>query len=296
MNALEYIKNFEFPPETRCYSRLIAHVSVEYARGKARRRVARQFNISDNSALHYHRRICRCIYRTINSSVTNSDKLDKFEKSEILLHISEILYDSMFRNPIAKELIEKYYLFVCEQYVNNPKKFENWLDKNDELKIESSLHEVIIKKANEVLNRLKTRHDNLIKNIETEYEYITKLVTEIIEPKEEIKPNGPLMVPGITNEYQSPKHIEHNPTYDVMKSQNRTAYYENLLNRPIEDLEMTTRSENCLKAENIYYVRDLVQKTERDLLSIANCGKKSLTEIKDALSKYSLSLELETSF
>ncbi len=56
-----------------------------------------------------------------------------------------------------------------------------------------------------------------------------------------------------------------------------------LLLRPIDDLELTVRSANCLKAESIYYIGDLVQKTEVELLKTPNLGKKSLTEIKDVL-------------
>jgi DNA-directed RNA polymerase subunit alpha len=60
--------------------------------------------------------------------------------------------------------------------------------------------------------------------------------------------------------------------------------------QPIEDLELTMRSSNCLKAESIHYVGDLVQKTELDLLKMANLGKKSLVEIKEILLTKGLSL------
>ncbi|GIX22346.1 MAG: DNA-directed RNA polymerase subunit alpha [Gammaproteobacteria bacterium] len=63
-----------------------------------------------------------------------------------------------------------------------------------------------------------------------------------------------------------------------------------ILLRPIDDLELTVRSANCLKAENIYYVGDLIQKTEVELLRTPNLGKKSLTEIKDVLANHGLSL------
>lgn len=63
-----------------------------------------------------------------------------------------------------------------------------------------------------------------------------------------------------------------------------------ILLRPIEDLELTVRSTNCLKAENIYYVGDLIQRTEVELLKTPNLGKKSLTEIKNVLASHSLSL------
>ncbi|HNR92395.1 MAG TPA: DNA-directed RNA polymerase subunit alpha C-terminal domain-containing protein, partial [Dokdonella sp.] len=66
-----------------------------------------------------------------------------------------------------------------------------------------------------------------------------------------------------------------------------------VLLRPIDDLELTVRSANCLKAESIYYIGDLVQKTEVELLKTPNLGKKSLTEIKDVLGQRGLSLGMK---
>ena len=66
-----------------------------------------------------------------------------------------------------------------------------------------------------------------------------------------------------------------------------------VLLRPIDDLELTVRSANCLKAESIYYVGDLIQKTEVELLKTPNLGKKSLTEIKEVLAQRGLSLGMK---
>src|SRR5690554_6804074 len=63
-----------------------------------------------------------------------------------------------------------------------------------------------------------------------------------------------------------------------------------ILLRPVDDLELTVRSANCLKAENIYYIGDLIQRTEVELLKTPNLGKKSLNEIKDVLAARGLSL------
>ncbi len=63
-----------------------------------------------------------------------------------------------------------------------------------------------------------------------------------------------------------------------------------ILLRPVDDLELTVRSANCLKAENLYYIGDLIQRTEVDLLKTPNLGRKSLTEIKDVLASRGLSL------
>ncbi|RKZ54620.1 MAG: DNA-directed RNA polymerase subunit alpha [Candidatus Parabeggiatoa sp. nov. 3] len=63
-----------------------------------------------------------------------------------------------------------------------------------------------------------------------------------------------------------------------------------ILLRPVDELELTVRSANCLKAENIFFIGDLIQKTENELLKTPNLGKKSLTEIKDILASRGLSL------
>lgn len=66
-----------------------------------------------------------------------------------------------------------------------------------------------------------------------------------------------------------------------------------VLLRPVDDLELTVRSANCLKAENIYYIGDLIQRHENDLLKAPNLGRKSLNEIKDILAAKGLSLGMK---
>ena len=78
-----------------------------------------------------------------------------------------------------------------------------------------------------------------------------------------------------------------------MRRRPTTSGVDPVLLRPIDDLELTVRSANCLKAESIYYIGDLVQKTEVELLKTPNLGKKSLTEIKEVLAQRGLSLGMK---
>src|SRR5215207_4246187 len=79
----------------------------------------------------------------------------------------------------------------------------------------------------------------------------------------------------------------------ALAQSSRAPQVDPILIRPVDDLELTVRSANCLKAENIYFIGDLVQKTENELLKTPNLGKKSLTEIKDVLASRSLSLGMK---
>ena len=78
----------------------------------------------------------------------------------------------------------------------------------------------------------------------------------------------------------------------VAEPEEREDEIDPILLRPVDDLELTVRSANCLKAEDIYYIGDLIQRTEVELLKTPNLGKKSLTEIKDVLATRGLSLGL----
>lgn len=80
---------------------------------------------------------------------------------------------------------------------------------------------------------------------------------------------------------------------DVKTSGVKEVEFEPVFLQPVDDLELTVRSANCLKAENIFYIGDLVQRTESALLKTPNLGKKSLQEIKDVLAQRGLSLGMK---
>ena len=117
---------------------------------------------------------------------------------------------------------------------------------------------------------------------------LDKLVIDIetngtVEPEEAVRQaaailNDHLSVFIALKGEEGPGHSDDRPDFDP------------LLLRPVDDLELTVRSANCLKAENIFYIGDLILRTENDLLKTPNLGKKSLTEIKDILATKGLSL------
>ena len=73
----------------------------------------------------------------------------------------------------------------------------------------------------------------------------------------------------------------------------RAPLVDPILMRPVDDLELTVRSANCLKAENIFYIGDLIQRTENELLKTPNLGRKSLNEIKEVLASRGLTLGMK---
>jgi DNA-directed RNA polymerase subunit alpha len=79
----------------------------------------------------------------------------------------------------------------------------------------------------------------------------------------------------------------------VPVEQQRSIQIDPILLRPVDDLELTVRSANCLKAENIYYIGDLIQRTENELLKTPNPGRKSLNEIKEVLAARGLTLGMK---
>ena len=105
----------------------------------------------------------------------------------------------------------------------------------------------------------------------------------ILDPEEAIRRASTILAEQLDafvelRDVSEPEQKEEKPQFDP------------ILLRPVDDLELTVRSANCLKAEAIQYIGDLVQRAEVELLKTPNLGKKSLTEIKDVLASRGLSL------
>ncbi len=117
---------------------------------------------------------------------------------------------------------------------------------------------------------------------------LDKLVIDLhtngtIEPEEAIKISATILQKQLAS-FVELKYEEQSEPF------NGSPLFDPFLLRPIDDLELTVRSVNCLKGENTYYIGDLIQRSESDLMKTPNLGKKSLTEIKDILAAHSLSL------
>ncbi|MDI9234397.1 DNA-directed RNA polymerase subunit alpha [Limnohabitans lacus] len=81
--------------------------------------------------------------------------------------------------------------------------------------------------------------------------------------------------------------------FDAPAARGGAGSFDSILLRPVDELELTVRSANCLKAENIYYIGDLIQRTENELLKTPNLGRKSLNEIKEVLASRGLTLGMK---
>jgi len=83
------------------------------------------------------------------------------------------------------------------------------------------------------------------------------------------------------------------PDFDASPTRSSGTPVDPILLRPVDELELTVRSANCLKAENIFYIGDLIQRTENELLKTPNLGRKSLNEIKEVLASRGLTLGMK---
>jgi len=81
--------------------------------------------------------------------------------------------------------------------------------------------------------------------------------------------------------------------FDAPSQRGGSGSFDPILLRPVDELELTVRSANCLKAENIYYIGDLIQRSENELLKTPNLGRKSLNEIKEVLASRGLTLGMK---
>ncbi len=113
-----------------------------------------------------------------------------------------------------------------------------------------------------------------------------------------IETNGTLDPEEVIRQAATILHVQLSAFVDMTYTDVKTTgvkeiEFEPVFLQPVDDLELTVRSANCLKAENIFYIGDLVQRAESVLLKTPNLGKKSLQEIKDVLAQRGLSLGMK---
>jgi DNA-directed RNA polymerase subunit alpha len=132
----------------------------------------------------------------------------------------------------------------------------------------------------------RTDLDRLIVDIET---------NGVIAPEEAVRQSARILVEQLSVfaalEGGAPESTAETPA--GVPGISRGPQIDPLLMRPVDDLELTVRSANCLKAENIYYIGDLIQRTENELLKTPNLGRKSLNEIKEVLASRGLTLGMK---
>jgi DNA-directed RNA polymerase subunit alpha len=124
----------------------------------------------------------------------------------------------------------------------------------------------------------RTDLDKLVMNIET---------NGVISPEEAIRQSARILVDQLS------VFAALEGTEATAETPSRAPQIDPILLRPVDDLELTVRSANCLKAENIYYIGDLIQRTENELLKTPNLGRKSLNEIKEVLASRGLTLGMK---
>ena len=124
----------------------------------------------------------------------------------------------------------------------------------------------------------RTDLDKLVMSIET---------NGVISPEEAIRQSARILIDQLS------VFASLEGTETSSEAPSRSPQVDPILLRPVDDLELTVRSANCLKAENIYYIGDLIQRTENELLKTPNLGRKSLNEIKEVLASRGLTLGMK---
>jgi DNA-directed RNA polymerase subunit alpha len=129
----------------------------------------------------------------------------------------------------------------------------------------------------------RTDLDKLILEIET---------NGVVEPSEAVRYAARILIEQLSS-FADLQGVLPLTEMGSMKLASPQVSIDPILLRPVDELELTVRSANCLKAENIYYIGDLIQRTETELLKTPNLGRKSLNEIKDVLAARGLTLGMK---
>ncbi|MGB6242980.1 MAG: DNA-directed RNA polymerase subunit alpha [Castellaniella sp.] len=119
------------------------------------------------------------------------------------------------------------------------------------------------------------------------------LTNGVISPEEAVRQSARILMDQVSVFVSLADKDAGQLTTSSLPMGGQSAPIDPVLLRPVDDLELTVRSANCLKAENIYYIGDLIQRTENELLKTPNLGRKSLNEIKEVLAARGLTLGMK---
>ncbi|MCC6833684.1 MAG: DNA-directed RNA polymerase subunit alpha [Cytophagales bacterium] len=155
-------------------------------------------------------------------------------------------------------------------------------------KSSSSLGDILLDASFSPIKRVSYSIENARVEQRTD---LDKLIIDIetngsVDPEEAIRNAAKILV----DQFSFFADLESTP---LPTEQPKAPIVDPILLRPVDDLELTVRSANCLKVENIFYIGDLIQRTEAELLRTPNLGRKSLNEIKEVLAARDLSLGMK---
>jgi DNA-directed RNA polymerase subunit alpha len=162
------------------------------------------------------------------------------------------------------------------------------INRSREDKGASSIGDILLDASFSPIRRVSYEIDNARVEQRTD---LDKLIIDLetngsIDPEEAIRYAAKILV----DQFSFFVDLENTP---LPTEQPKEPEIDPVLLRPVDDLELTVRSANCLKVENIFYIGDLIQRTEAELLRTPNLGRKSLNEIKEVLASRDLSLGMK---
>ena len=205
------------------------------------------------------------LLQIINSTNHKKDFLQKVQieaKGNLDIHLLELIKEQITEAGAILEMVTADIIKIEDKYLNE--KF-----KGVGFTVKDSIH-------------IKLENDKIIKGI-TDRKDLNVSTNQQIK-----KYNTALYSDGVKKgmELRIPHYVE------VIEEEVPNKINEHLL-RKVEELELSVRSANCLKNDNIVYIGDLIQKTEAEMLRTPNFGRKSLNEIKEVLSGMGLHLGMD---
>jgi len=160
---------------------------------------------------------------------------------------------------------------------------------NERVVEERAVGSLLVDASFSPIRRVSTRVESARVGQRTDYD---KLIMEI-ETNGALKPEEAINEAAAILEQQLAVFVDFSAVYQEVVEEETDDGLENLLVQPIEHLDLSVRSMNCLKSDDVFRVGDLVQRNEQEMLRTPNFGRKSLNEIKEVLENMGLELGME---